>query len=314
MQNRALPAAFQLRSRPSCTSRAHKAETQCTRGAQRQRSRCQQQRYNAAWHRQSYTLPYSALARQSACMLVLLAPGSDRDERPHAGQLQTSSAQATAHEQDQHAASKHKNGRGARRRLASAADNNLMSSAELEERRQPTLVSPSRTRSLRGSEAPECRAAGATGRRARHSRGGIRFMAFVAVKVRACARLPSSRRSCVGFLGSPAPKRNDSRPKLAELSPKLESSRRELSNDTLTVEELTVEVCLHVARGDQPPGDPDSSQQPAGSRLSGRPTATSERRAARAMGPMPRRTERQKMSHTSHTILPPIRRQQVATT
>ena len=46
-----------------------------------------------------------------------VAPGSDRDERPHAGQLQTSSAQATAHEQDQHAASKHKNGRGARRRL-----------------------------------------------------------------------------------------------------------------------------------------------------------------------------------------------------
>ena len=71
VQNRALPAAFQLRSRPSCTSRAHKAETQCTRGAQRQRSRCQQQRYNAALHRQSYSLPYSALARQSACMLVL---------------------------------------------------------------------------------------------------------------------------------------------------------------------------------------------------------------------------------------------------
>jgi hypothetical protein len=68
--------------------------------------------------------------------------------------------------------------------LASAADNNLMSSAELEERRQPTLVSPSRTRSLRGSEEPECRAAGATGRRARHSRGDISFVAVVAAKVR----------------------------------------------------------------------------------------------------------------------------------
>ena len=212
-----------------------------------------------------------------------VAPGSDRDERPHAGQLQTSSAQATeAHEQDQHAASKHKNGRGARRRLASAADNNLMSSAELEERRQPTLVSPSRTRSLRGSEAPECRAAGATGRRARHSRGGIRFMAFVAAKVR--GKTPKfSRRLCrIPRIGD-APKRNDSRPKLAELSPKLESSRRELSNDTLTVEELTVEVCLHVARGDQPPGDPDSSQ--GSSHVTGRRRSLAASRARAAGRP-----------------------------
>ena len=120
--------------------------------------------------------------------------------------------------------------------LASAADNNLMSSAELEERRQPTLVSPSRTRSLRGSEAPECRAAEATGRRARHSRGGIRFMPFVAAK-KCVRKLPSlAKIVCrIPRIGD-APKRNFARPKLAELSPKLESSRRELSNDTLTVE------------------------------------------------------------------------------
>ena len=195
-------APLQLRSRPSCTSRAHKAETQCTRAAQRQRSRCQQQRYNAALHRQSYTLPYSALARQSACMLVLrLHPAatamSDRTQASfrHRPRRQPPMSRISTHPASIRTGAVHDGGC----LLASAADNNLMSSAELEERRQPTLVSPSRTRSLRGSEAPECRAAGATGRRARHSRGGIRFMAFVAAKVR-----PQDsqvlRRSCVGFV------------------------------------------------------------------------------------------------------------------
>ena len=201
MQNRALPAAFQLRSRPSCTSRAHKAETQCTRGAQRQRSRCQQQRYNAAWHRQSYTLPYSALARQSACMLVLRLHLAATAMSDRTGQLQTSSAQATAHEQDQHASSKHKNGRGARRRLASAADNNLMSSAELEERRQPTLVSPRSNAvaaRLRSAGVPCSRSHGTQGASFAgwHSFYGLRRSKS------ASARLSSLRRSCVGFLGS----------------------------------------------------------------------------------------------------------------
>ena len=189
-------------------------------------------------HRQSYTLPYSALARQSACMLVLrLHPAatamSDRTQasfrhRPRRQPRPVS--RISTHPASIRTGAVHDGGC----LLASAADNNLMSSAELEERRQPTLVSPSRTRSLRGSEAPECRAAEATGRRARHSRGGIRFMAFVGAKVRAQA---SSREIVcrIPRIGD-APKRNFARPKLAELSPKLESSRRELSNDTLTVE------------------------------------------------------------------------------
>ena len=165
--------------------------------AQRQRSRCQQQRYNAALHRQSYTLPYSALARQSACMLVLRLAATAMSDRTQASfrhrprrQLWPMSRISTQPASIRTGAV-HDGGC----LLASAADNNLMSSAELEERRQPTLVSPSRTRSLRGSEAPECRAAGATGRRARHSRGGIRFMAFVAAKVR--AKTPKFSRSTV---------------------------------------------------------------------------------------------------------------------
>ena len=153
-------------------------------------------------HRQSYTLPYSALARQSACMLVLrLHPAatamSDRTQasfrhRPRRQPRPVS--RISTHPASIRTGAVHDGGC----LLASAADNNLMSSAELEERRQPTLVSPSRTRSLRGSEAPKCRAAEATGRRARHSRGGIRFMAFVGAKVR--AQDSFSRRSCVGFL------------------------------------------------------------------------------------------------------------------
>ena len=162
------------------------------------------QRYNAALHRQSYPLPYSALARQSACMLVLrlhlaATAMSDRTQASfrHRPRRQPPMSRISTQPASIRTGAVHDGGC----LLASAADNNLMSSAELEERRQPTLVSPSRTRSLRGSEAPECRAAGATGRRARHSRGGIRFMAFVAASaVRKPPKL--SRRSCVGFLAS----------------------------------------------------------------------------------------------------------------
>ena len=97
MQNRALPQLpSSSAAAPSCTSRAHKAETQCTSGAQRQRSRCQQQRYNAALHRQSYTLPYSALARQRACMLVLRLHLAATARRPASDNVRACQATGSA--------------------------------------------------------------------------------------------------------------------------------------------------------------------------------------------------------------------------
>ena len=239
MQNRALPAAFQLRSRPSCTSRAHKAETQCTRGAQRQRSRCQQQRYNAALHRQSYTLPYSALARQSACMLVLrlhlaATAMSDRTQASfrHRPRRQPPMSRISTQPASIRTGAVHDGGC----LLASAADNNLMSSAELEERRQPTLVSPRSNAvaaRLRSAGVPCSRSHGAQGASFAgwHSFYGLRRSKSACADSQVLAKIVCR----IPRIGD-APKRNDSRPKLAELSPKLESSRRELSNDTLTVE------------------------------------------------------------------------------
>ena len=224
---------------PACTSRAHKGETQCTRPSVDDLPRtASTQPVPAAEIQRSLASP-ELHAAQSACMLVLrlhlaATAMSDRTQASfrHRPRRQPSPmSRISTHPASIRTGAVHDGGC----LLASAADNNLMRSAELEERRQPTLALRVRTRSPRGSEAPECRAAGATGRRARHSRGGIRFMAFVAAKVRAKTPKFSKLVCRIPEIGA-APKRNDSRPKPAELSPKPSSSRRELSNDTLTVE------------------------------------------------------------------------------
>ena len=123
-------------------------------------------------------------ARQSACMLVLRLHLAATARRPASDNVRACQARLVSRINTQPASNRTGAGHDGGCVLASAAENNLMSLAE---------VGGASSASPRPSESnavaarlgrAECRAAGATGRRARHSRGGISFVAFVAAKVR----------------------------------------------------------------------------------------------------------------------------------